>query len=333
MPISLPWYHECEKQIGQANRLIRNVSYPRKSAQRSAYAKESLNFRSQSLFRVIFESNLIEKAGLSLRDTKKAILQDAPPDDKRKIKQLLAQLNKQFQEAKAQPKRRNGNYLFARKRRPRREVVQHYLALKYAIEYIFAWHFAARAPGSEWKRLIPELSGSREKFFSEELIKKLHFIMGEGLMPEDAGIEAGFYRIDNRTTDFVTFFPAHENVPAAMLLFVRRANRLMRSRETPIVKAARISYDFVAIHPFPDFNGRMSRLIMNMVLLVEGLPFAVALKGDKRAIHKYSYSLKRANRGKIDAYACLIAQAVNEAFDQFNKNLELAGIKPLEPRQ
>jgi Fic family protein len=111
--------------------------------------------------------------------------------------------------------------------------------------------------------------------------------------------------------------------------FIKRSNKTLHSNEEPVIKAARISHDFVSIHPFPDFNGRISRLIMNMVLLHEGLPFMVAIRGDKRGKHKYIYALKRANRGKIDAYACLIAKAVNDAFDQINRNLKLAGIDPI----
>lgn len=155
--------------------------------------------------------------------------------------------------------------------------------------------------------------------------------MAKDLLPKDAEVRAGFYRIDNRTTDFQTAFPAHENVPKAMENFIIHSNKLINSDENPVIKAAKISHDFVAIHPFPDFNGRMSRLLMNMVLLREGLPFLVALKGNKKEKHKYMNAIRRANRGKIDRYACLIAIAINNALKELNANLEKAGIKPISP--
>lgn len=38
----------------------------------------------------------------------------------------------------------------------------------------------------------------------------------------------------------------------------------------PLVKAALFSYEFVSIHPFQDGNGRMSRLLLNLLLLQNG---------------------------------------------------------------
>ena len=175
--------------------------------------------------------------------------------------------------------------------------------------------------------------------------------MARGLLPRDARVEAGFWRIDNRTTDFQTAFPAPENIPKAMELFIRNANHLMESfrtlwfslyfqigqnaselmasNENPVLNAARISYDFVAIHPFPDFNGRLSRLIMNMVLRAYGLRFYAVLRGSAKEKHRYLTALRHANRGKISSYACLIARAVNDGFDQLNTNLKKAGLRPI----
>ena len=38
----------------------------------------------------------------------------------------------------------------------------------------------------------------------------------------------------------------------------------------PLVKAALFSYEFVSIHPFQDGNGRLSRLLLNLLLLQNG---------------------------------------------------------------
>ena len=43
----------------------------------------------------------------------------------------------------------------------------------------------------------------------------------------------------------------------------------------PVVHAAQAHLDFVTIHPFRDGNGRVGRLLMNLLLLRAGYPIAV----------------------------------------------------------
>jgi Fic family protein len=93
--------------------------------------------------------------------------------------------------------------------------------------------------------------------------------------------------------------------------------------------AAKISYNFVRIHPFRDFNGRLSRIIMNMILIIFGSPFFIPLKGDKKGKKRYLTSLKQANNGKIKPLASLIAKNTVEIFDEFDKNIQNAGLKSL----
>ena len=94
--------------------------------------------------------------------------------------------------------------------------------------------------------------------------------------------------------------------------------------------AAEVSYRFVRIHPFPDGNGRVSRLLMNLVLFLWGLPFPITLRGDGKERHRYKQALRRADRGKLDRYECLIARAVVGSFENLNVNLALAGELTIE---
>ena len=57
--------------------------------------------------------------------------------------------------------------------------------------------------------------------------------------------------------------------------------------EHPIVVAATFHYRFVRIHPFDDGNGRMARLLMNMILIRHGFTLAiVAREGRDRYIRE-----------------------------------------------
>ena len=51
----------------------------------------------------------------------------------------------------------------------------------------------------------------------------------------------------------------------------------------PIELAAQLHYKFVRIHPFDDGNGRLSRLLMNYILLKNDLP-PVIIRSDDIAI-------------------------------------------------
>jgi Fic family protein len=60
-----------------------------------------------------------------------------------------------------------------------------------------------------------------------------------------------------------------------------------------------LSYDFVTIHPFYDGNGRLSRLLLNIVLLSMSVPFCSALgysSGHKKAKSHYFKCIEDARK-------------------------------------
>ncbi|MCE9520633.1 MAG: Fic family protein [Verrucomicrobia bacterium] len=88
-----------------------------------------------------------------------------------------------------------------------------------------------------------------------------------------------------------------------------------------IVSAAKVSHRFVAIHPFADGNGRVSRLLMNLVLVGHGMP-PVYLKANKKGRHRYMQALKRADRGNIEPLASLIAMSLIEIYEMMLESLK-----------
>lgn len=94
--------------------------------------------------------------------------------------------------------------------------------------------------------------------------------------------------------------------------------------QDPILNAAKLSYRFVSIHPYSDGNGRISRLLMNLILWISEYP-PIYLKADKKGKHRYSVALLRANRGNFKPLASLIALSLNDIYDKL-----YAAIKPLE---
>jgi Fic family protein len=77
-----------------------------------------------------------------------------------------------------------------------------------------------------------------------------------------------------------------------------------KEEKHPIELAALLHYKFVRIHPFDDGNGRISRLLMNYVLLKNDLPPVVVKSADKR---NYLAALHSADTGNLAAFVEYIA--------------------------
>jgi Fic family protein len=150
------------------------------------------------------------------------------------------------------------------------------------------------------------------------------------LLPEDAGVAAGQYRIDTRMVDWDAVFPAPELIPAAMHQYIIRVQEILaevlEGRLDRFLAAAQISYEFVRIHPFPDFNGRLSRLLLMTVLNVCGVPFPVTLRGDSKNRKRYFRALKSGNAGDLKPYATLIAMRIVQSFEEVERNVSIAGL-------
>lgn len=84
---------------------------------------------------------------------------------------------------------------------------------------------------------------------------------------------------------------------------------------TLIELAAWTHAEFVKIHPFPDGNGRTSRLIMNYQLLSNGFP-AVSIAKENRL--EYFNTLEAyALEGSLFPFAEMIAGLVDQQLDRY----------------
>jgi hypothetical protein len=72
--------------------------------------------------------------------------------------------------------------------------------------------------------------------------------------------------------------PSPEKIPELMQQHVRLIDEWEGSA---VVRAALAHLDFVAIHPFPDGNGRIARFLMNLVLVTSGLPWTTIRTEDR----------------------------------------------------
>lgn len=123
--------------------------------------------------------------------------------------------------------------------------------------------FAALGHAKAYDHMF-SLRGKKE--LSEQDIVIMHGMLEGGM---ETGV-AGEYRT---TAVFVTgssfLFPPAKAVPGLMRdMFAKTIPELAKVH--PVIQAAKIHKELVTIHPFSDGNGRISRLVMNAVLIQNG---------------------------------------------------------------
>ncbi len=80
---------------------------------------------------------------------------------------------------------------------------------------------------------------------------------------------------------------------------------------SPIVDyVSRAHYEFAAIHPFADGNGRCARLLMNVLLIRKGFPIAIIRMRDRDA---YLDALSAASSGDFEPFQALLTEAIVES--------------------
>jgi Fic family protein len=95
-----------------------------------------------------------------------------------------------------------------------------------------------------------------------------------------------------------------------------------RKKLHPIVLAAEMHARLFSIHPFIDGNGRISRLVMNLILLQHGYVIA-NVKGDEDTRMRYYQTLEVAQtQNNKEDFILFVAQMEKESLERY---LEIIG--------
>ena len=157
---------------------------------------------------------------------------------------------------------------------------------------------------------------------TESFVRQLHELIlrercqVDAITPEGAPtrrwIEVGQYKTGQNHVQTVTGeifrFAEPIDVPGKMHTLLQTINELQAPSSAEVVfVAAKAHYDFVLIHPFDDGNGRMARLLMNLILIKYGFPPAIIKTQDKQ---QYFSALRQADGGQLDVFVEYIAGCV-----------------------
>ena len=115
-----------------------------------------------------------------------------------------------------------------------------------------------------------------------------------------------------RGADFTP--PPAKDVPLYLAQWVEWLTSETALRYDPVVRATIAHHDFEAIHPYTDGNGRVGRLLLNLMLMQDGYPPALVLREWRT---RYIQALRQAHLGDYTRLIDLIGLAVEHTFDLY----------------
>ncbi len=140
----------------------------------------------------------------------------------------------------------------------------------------------------------------------EREIREIHALVMKG---QDAGDRGRYRNLDVKAAGTEYVYPSHLRLPELMELFVA----WLETAEThPVDLATEAHLRFVTIHPFRDGNGRVGRLLMNLLLLRHGYPIAI-LRVQQRAEYIAALELAQSSSNR-EALDRLVRTAVAQSF-------------------
>lgn len=112
--------------------------------------------------------------------------------------------------------------------------------------------------------IISEKVGADECCVTEEMIKKLHEILTDGLCQNDN--VPGQYRLQKIKVGHNFEGERFENIPEQMRAFIQYINSDSVKSWGELIRAVIAHFYLVTIHPFSDGNGRTSRMLEDCIL-------------------------------------------------------------------
>ena len=143
---------------------------------------------------------------------------------------------------------------------------------------------------------------SKVEPITERDVKYLHSLILKSINDRYAG---NYRDIEIYISGSKTELPKPAEVPTQMAEFSQwLVDRQENQDLHPVILAAQAHYRLVKIHPFVDGNGRVSRLLMNLILLKYGY-FIAIVDNDQR--EDYYRALQAADQGDLSLFENIIA--------------------------
>jgi len=163
------------------------------------------------------------------------------------------------------------------------------------------------------KKGLEFLSDSYDQKLTPELILKLHELSFGWIFPDWAG-KYRTIRVEYSGNEA----PSPHMLPQLVTSLCADLDERLKhikidSIESIIELLAWFQHQFVYIHPFQDYNGRVTRMLTTFILLEIGLP-PIEIKADtKQDRDNYLQAMYSADEGDLTKLESLIKQALDES--------------------
>ncbi|GAA3983749.1 Fic family protein [Mucilaginibacter dorajii] len=151
-------------------------------------------------------------------------------------------------------------------------------------------------------------------------------------LPTTKTIQIGKYKSSDNHVETITgeihYYTPFQEIPAKMGELMDWYYSMNQNTTIhPVVTAALLHFKFVAIHPFDDGNGRLARILMNLVLMQNGFPPVVVKKDDKQ---NYYALLSQADTGEYLPFVNYIGELLNNSLNIYIKAINGGDIDEVE---
>ncbi len=161
--------------------------------------------------------------------------------------------------------------------------------------------------------VVSLINGDQQhSLITQETILTLHKLVMIGLLDEERAGEWRVVPVYIRGSNMTP--PPARDVPRLMRVWEQWISGKQGQSYNTVTRAAIAHHGFEAVHPFPDGNGSVGRLLLNLMLMREGYPPALVLK-DWRI--RYIHTLQEGNIGNYSPLVNLVGQAVEASLDLY----------------
>ncbi|MGY3055691.1 Fic family protein [Pedobacter sp. UYEF25] len=130
---------------------------------------------------------------------------------------------------------------------------------------------------------------------SEDLLKKVHSMVTQNTIKYTKGMSPGEYTNTQMAAGDTIFGDYEANIAKVPELMELTQKAIDRAEIHPLEISARFHKFFIYLHPFPDGNGRVGRLISNLILAKFGHPNIIIEAREKQ---QYINALKITEKHK-----------------------------------
>lgn len=168
---------------------------------------------------------------------------------------------------------------------------------------------------------MEELAKDPKRPVTEHDIRQIHAFVLRGI---DDG-NAGKYRdVDVEISGSAFRPPGPVQVAMQMEEFAQWLGGVSAPEEPGdvegLIVAAAAHTWLVNVHPFVDGNGRVARLLMNLILMRFGFPIAIITREDRL---RYYDALEESQTSDLSSFLFLVAESIEESMEEYERATEL----------